>query len=180
MRKSFLLLLLTLFIFTTLADASPQISFTSSSRNGKVILTPTVNNDVTHYKWETVMKGGGYESETEWINSVNLVDHISYLDSGHYFITLKGKNISSNEETSFTNTVVVSVDEDAVSTDEEAIKESGFSLIISNLPEPLRSYLQDRNDVELSLIVASCLFVLFLVSRRKKKKKFVLLEKIKQ
>lgn len=180
MRKTFLLLIiLAVFLFANIAYASPSVSYTSSSYNGKVTLIPTINSDVTDYKWEMIKKGGGYESETQWITSGDITNHVSYLDSGHYFVTMKGRNTTTDEEVSFTNKVVATVRESYVRPEEPVIEEDIGSRIINSLPEPLKSFLLRRNSFELGLIIIGSLLGMLLISRRERVKKYVLLERYK-
>lgn len=179
MKKIFILFL-SFFIFTSIVvDASPQVSFTSSSYNNRITLRPSLNSDVTHYKWTIEMKGGRYNSETGWIASDDINNHIVFIENGHYFVTIHGKNTQTNEKTSFTNKIVVSAEEDYIEPESETAEQPIISRLIRSIPEPIRTFLLERNSFELWLIVIGILSGIFLITRKEKKKKYVILERYK-
>jgi len=170
-----LLLIFTTF-FTTFAEADPNVSFTATSVENKTVLRPNINSDVTHYKWSIIGKGDAYNLETGWIPYVDRSDHISMLESGTYFVTITGRNANTGLSDEFTNEVKVSVKEDYVKPSEEEKKGDIGSLIINSLPEPLKTFFSERNEVELGVIVLGSILLLAIATRRKKTKKYIQLE----
>jgi len=179
MRLKIILIIFTIFLFFNISItvcADPVVSFTSSSRESKTILTPTINADVTDYRWSVIGRRDSFDLETGWIPRSDVGDHVSILDDGSYFVTITGRNTDTDLTSSFTNKVTVTVHEDYVEPPVEVAVGVGYSRIINSLPEPLKSFLKERSGFELLLIVFGSLMVLGVVTRRKKIKKYISLE----
>lgn len=176
--KKIIFLVITILLFASFTvSADPQVSFTATSVENKTVFSPNLNADVTHYKWSIIGKRDAYDYETGWIAYADRGDHISILDSGSYFVTIEGRNINTGLTSRFTNEVKVSVDEEYVEPIEEEIEEDIGSLIIHNLPEPLKTFFLRRSPFELLLIVLASLLILAVITRRKKINVYVKLER---
>ena len=173
-----MILVFTTFFTTFTVDANPSVSFTTTSTENKTVLSPNLNSDVTHYKWTIIGKKGGYNSETEWIPYADRGNHISMLGTGDYFITITGRNADTELVAKFTNRVKVTVKEDYVRPSKEIIEEDIGSRIINSLPEPFRTFLSERSGVELLFIILLPLLFLGIITRRKKAKKYIKLERL--
>lgn len=160
--------------------ANPQVSFTSISIENKTVLKPTLNCDVTHYKWSIIGKRDAYNLETGWIPYCDRGNHISMLESGTYLVTLTGRNTNTGLSDTFTNQIKVRVTEDYVEP-EPLSQDTGDigSRIINSLPQPLKTFLQQRSQLELLLIVIAILLFLGFLTRRKKLRRIIKVEKIK-
>jgi len=172
-----LLIILLLVGCSSVASAAPQVSFTYTVYRGKVTLSPVINSDVTEYKWSFIGKRSEVEFETEWITRADLVDHVTILEKDIYFITITGRNTDTDQTDTFTNQVRVYVKEDSEAAEEPVEEEDIGSRIIQSLPEPLRSFMQKRTPGELFVMILAGLLFIGFVSRRKKIKKYVQLER---
>jgi len=178
MKYVFLLLSILLLLgCSSVALAAPEVSFTYSVYRGKVTLSPVVNSDVTEYRWSFIGKRNEVEFETEWIPRSDAVDHVTILEKDTYFITITGRNTDTDQTDTFTNQVYVYVKEDSESTKEPVEEESIGSRIIQSLPEPLRSFMEQRTEGELLLMILAGILLIGVVTRRKKIKKYVQLER---
>ncbi len=174
MKKSFFIIsLFFISLIAVAAEAAPIVSFTWSSVESKTVLSPNINNDVTHYHWIIQDKNGDNNSETSWVEAEDLHDHITYLEQGTYFVKIIGKNSSSGETNQFTDQVKVSVTQEYIEPEEQTPEEEQGSKILKSLPEPLKSFFMERNQMELLLFLFLVLLILAYVSRRKKKKVFI-------
>lgn len=166
------------FTFTTGARAvNPRVSFTATSTESKTVLRPTMNSDVTEYKWSITGKRDAYNLETGWIPYADKANHISRLETGTYFITITGRNTDTGLTHSFTNEVKVTVTEEYVKPKKEVEEVEIGSRIINSLPEPFKSFFKERSGFELALILLASILILAFITRRKKIKKFIKLER---
>jgi len=175
--RFFLLFFIVLFFYVFIVGAVPMVSFTMDSNEGVRIFSPILNADVSHYRWDIHGGGDSYDFHTDWIPAVDVHDHVSVLERGTYYITLEGKNVTSGLTCQFTNELTVYHGEGVVVSDEEEVVEGVGSRIINGLPEPLRSFMLDRSEFELFLMVFGFLFLLAIVSRRRKVNKYLKLER---
>lgn len=179
MKKIFYITI-TLFILFSISvnvKADPQVKYTWTSVEHKTVLIPTLNNEVDEYKWIILGKRNSYSSETEWIDYEDRRNHISMLETGTYFITLTGRNTTNGLTSSFTNAVKVSVKEKYIEPSEEEEEIEIGSMIINNLPEPLKSFFKNRSQGEIMLIILGLFLLMFLITKRKKVNKYIKLER---
>jgi len=177
-NKILFLFLFILLCFSVSVKASPAVSFTATSVESKTVLAPSMNTDVDEYKWSIIGKRDGYNLETGWIPYADRANHITVLETGTYFVTITGRNTDTDETTSFTNQVKVTVHEDYVKPEDTKVEEESIgSRIINALPEPLKTFFSERNSLELGFIVICFLLVIAFVTRRKKIEKFLELER---
>lgn len=179
-RIIYLMIIIIPFFISFTVNANPSVSFTVTSIENKTVLTPNINSEVSHYKWSITGKKDAYNSETDWIPYADRADHISILEPGIYFVTITGRNTTTELSSKFTNQIKVNVEEEYVEPSKEALAEESIgSRIINNMPEPLRSFFQGRSDFELLLIILVTLLLIGIATRRKKVNKYIKLERIK-
>ena len=164
---------------TTLVMASPTVSFTYLSVENKTVLTPVINSEVDEYRWTIYNKNNSYNSNTEWIPRENAREHVSILHNGKYFVTIEGRNNTSGDTRSFTNEIKVRVRNETIEEEEPAqgVLEDIGSRIVNMFPEPIRSFLIQIGAFGIAVIIFGFLFVLAIVTRKKKVKEYVELKK---
>ena len=167
-----IVILTTMLFSSCLVRADPNVSFTSTSVRNKVVLYPNLV-DITHYRW--LIESNKTRSVTGWIDYADRSKHISILDSGTYTVTLIGRNINSGLNDKFSSEVKVSVkvDEEETTTTPKADEGSN---IIKFLPEPIKSFLKSRSDLELFLLIVVPLLLVVFLTRKKQKKIFFKVE----
>lgn len=166
MRKIALILSAIIVILLAGCASALSTSYTYTVRGNTIRLVPSVSQ-ATHYKWIIT---NGYQGESGWIPISDISNYILCVEPGTYSITIMGLNGSST--TKFTDSIKVQNNSDTfqiTESGEETTEETETINFLDNMPEPLQSWLKDRSEWELALMVfVGAFIVLFMLHKSRK------------
>lgn len=164
MGKVALVFALIIFIVLAGSVSALSVSYSYTVKGNTIKLTPSVS-EATHYKW--IIKNG-YQGESGWIPVSDVCNYILCVNPGTYSITIMGLNGSSTSK--FTSQIKVQNNSrtyQVTESDEEIAETTEEINFLDNVPEPFQSWLKDRAEWELAVIIlAGAIIVLFLLRKK--------------